>query len=258
VRSGIIVNTINNATATVTETLQDERQHATMWGVQGGIWYRAAGKIFEQLDAYWESGDPNTLALVQRARQWKRYEVTGRLGATAGIGCCCSVLVTPYGGYGFRWFEDTFKSQSFVFQVNMTPVTVVEPQVRFTYQTYYVPLGGIITLNMGCLEIGLLGEYQAPVQTLLKLQVNNFPDPLMGEVRFRVPRHRAWLVELPIRAKLGPCCVQLEVGIVPFYKDESYGSVLVPNFFGPPPLFITVPCRRHLTAGARLEVGMRI
>lgn len=244
----------------MTESFESERRHANMGGVQAGIAYRVAGKVFEQLEGYWEKGNPHAREIIERPRQLQRYQVLGRLGATAGIGCCCSVLATPYGGYGFRWIQDTFRRQDFPLERDGAPVIVTKPQIRFTYGTYFVPLGGIVTLNMGgCLEVGVLAEYQIAVQSLLKVQVdNNGEDRLLTVCRWRLPRQRTWTVEVPIRAKLGPCCVQLEVAVVPYYIDEKYGRLFISDFFtfGDDP--VLVPARRQLTAGIRVEVGIRI
>src|SRR5262249_15125587 len=55
VDSGVLFNTITDTT--VTESIIEDRSHATMFGFQTGIWYRAAGKVFEQIEGYWEKGN---------------------------------------------------------------------------------------------------------------------------------------------------------------------------------------------------------
>ena len=108
----------------------------------------------------------------------------------------------------------------------------------------------------------MLGEYQAPVQSRLKLQVDDLTDEaqilMLRTCRFRLQRKSAWTVEVPISLKLGPCCVQLDATVVPFYKQVCYGDVEVPDVFTAGDDNVIIPENRQINWGVRLEVGLRI
>lgn len=185
------------------------KQHGMMYGVRGSYerikrykWYIGAEGFYAEgtLKGHTSNSKLKSIMVQESAE--------GRLGYTFQAKDCFRPSFTPFGGYGYYRESNRFHSPS--------PL-----RVKLVADFSYISYGFLSSITpFSHITVG----FNAKLRSMYDAKCRVKKDPDLENTKMVIKDKLQYRLELPIYYDFCLCCLNAEIGLVPFYESQHYGG----------------------------------